>query len=136
MITYQENLNNIKPEMLNDFFEFWRSFPSKEKHFELLQNSEFKILAIDDETKNVIGFINAISDGVLCAYIPLLEVIPEHRNKGIGAELVKRMLEKLKEYYMIDVMCDEEIQGYYEKFGMTKSTGMILRNYKNQNGMG
>ncbi len=135
MIIYQDNLNNLNPEMLNDFFEGWKTFPSKEKHFKILQNSEFKILAIDDDTKNVVGFINAISDGVLSVYIPLLEVIPEYKNKGIGTELVKRMLKKLKDYYMIDIVCDDSLQGFYEKTGMKKHSAMILRNYENQNGI-
>lgn len=135
MIIYQDNLNNLKPEMLNDFFDGWKKFPSKEKHFKSLQNSEFKILAIDDVTNKVIGFINAISDGVLSAYIPLLEVIPDYKNKGIGTELVNRMLEKLKDYYMIDIVCDYSLQGFYEKSGMKKHSAMILRNYENQNGI-
>ena len=133
MIVYQDNLDSINPEMLNDFFDGWKKFPSKEKHFKSLQNSEFKILAIDDVTNKVIGFINAISDGVLSAYIPLLEVIPDYKNKGIGTELIKRMLEKLKHYYMIDIMCDESLQSFYGKFGLIKSSGMILRNYDKQN---
>ena len=135
MIIYQDNLNNLNPEMLNDFFDGWKKFPSKEKHFKSLQNSEFKILAIDDVTNKVIGFINAITDGVLSAYIPLLEVIPEYKNKGIGTELVNRMLEKLKDYYMIDIVCDYSLQGFYEKSGMKKHSAMILRNYENQNGI-
>ncbi len=132
MIIFQENLDNIKPEMLGNFFEGWNKFPSKEKHFELLQNSEFKILAVDNETKKVVGYINAITDGVLSAYIPLLEVVPEFKNKGIGTELVKRMLEKLKDYYMIDIVCDESVHGFYEKSGMKKYSAMILRNYDKQ----
>ena len=104
MIIYQDNLNNLNPEMLNDFFDGWKKFPSKEKHFKSLQNSEFKILAIDDVT-----------------------------NKVIGTELIKRMLEKLKHYYMIDIMCDESLQSFYGKFGLIKSSGMILRNYDKQN---
>lgn len=135
MVIYQENLDNIKPEMLNEFFDGWKTIPSKEKHFKLLQNSEVKILAIDDDTKNVVGFINAISDGVLSVYIPLLEVIPEYKNKGIGTELVKRMLGILKDYYMIDIVCDEEIQSFYERSGMKKHSAMILRNYKSQSGI-
>jgi len=78
------------------------------------------------------GFINAISDGVLSAYIPLLEVLPAYKNRGIGSELVKRMLEKIKDYYMIDLTCDPELQSFYKKFNMIPSNGMMLRNYNRQ----
>ncbi len=132
MIVYQDNLDNINPQMLEGFFDGWKSFPSQEKHFELLQNSSYIIIAVDNEKNDVVGFINAVSDGVLSAYIPFLEVIPQYKNRGIGSELVRMMFEKLKDFYMIDVVCDESFQGFYEKLGMKKYTAMILRNYVRQ----
>ncbi len=134
MIVYQNNLNNINPDMLNGFFDGWKNFPSRIKHFEFLQNSSFKIIALDKDKNVVAGFINAISDGVMAAYIPFLEVIPLYKNQGIGGELVKRMFKKLKDYYMIDIVCDESFQGFYEKLGMKKYTAMIVRNYDRQRG--
>ena len=44
------------------------------------------------------------------------------------------MKEELSHLYMIDLLCDEELLPYYEKQGMTKATGALIRNYKNQNG--
>jgi len=134
MIFYQDNLYNITPEMLEGFFDEWKSFPSQKKHFELLQNSSYIIIAVDKEKNVVVGFINAVSDGVLSAHIPFLEVIPQYKNRGIGSELAKRMFEKLKDFYMIDVVCDESLQGFYEKSGMKKYTAMVVRNYDRQSG--
>lgn len=82
----------------------------------------------------IVGFITAISDDVLSAYIPLLEVLPEYKNKGIGKELVKRMLKELDKIYMIDLCCDEDLIPYYKKFGMIQGNAMLLRNYKMQSG--
>jgi hypothetical protein len=39
------------------------------------------------------------------------------------------MLEKLKDHYMIDLCCDENLSPFYEKLGMKKVAGMIIRNY-------
>ena len=64
----------------------------------------------------------------------MLEVLPEYQNQGIGKTLVKKMLDQLKHLYMIDLLCDENLQGYYEKLGMNKAQGMMIRNYKNQSG--
>ncbi len=135
MIVYTDNLDKIIPDMLEGFFVNWKNFPSKEKHFELLNNSNYKILAIDIDKNKVVGFITAISDNILSAYIPFIEVIPEYQYKGIGSELARQMLEKLKDYYMIDVVCDESLQKFYEKFGMQKYSAMIKRNYSKQNGI-
>lgn len=134
MITYIDNVNDLNPDMLTGFFSGWKNYPSSEKHLTLLQNSEYIILALDDEKNKVAGFINAISDGVLSAYIPLIEVLPEYQRCGIGSELVKRMMEKLKDYYMIDIVCDEDLQKFYEKSGLQKYTAMIKRNYDKQSG--
>ncbi|QOR66503.1 GNAT family N-acetyltransferase [Cytobacillus suaedae] len=129
---YTTSLEDISPEMLSGFFDGWPNPPSTDKHLLLLQNSYKVVLALDYD--RVVGFITAISDGVLSAYIPLLEVLPDYKNKGIGKDLVKHMLEELKDHYMIDLMCDENLQPYYERFGMRKAKGMVVRNYEFQSG--
>lgn len=100
----------------------------------MLEQSYAVELAIDEETGNVVGFIQAISDGVLSAYIPLLEVLPEYQGKGIGTDLIKRMFNRLGDLYMIDLLCDNELQEFYEKQGMQKASGMVIRHYQNQAG--
>ncbi|RHW38138.1 GNAT family N-acetyltransferase [Neobacillus notoginsengisoli] len=130
---YSHTLDGITAEMLSGFFVGWPNPPSLETHLKLLQNSSHIVLAMDDV--KVVGFITAISDGVLSAYIPFLEVLPEYQSKGIGNELVNKMLEQLRGIYMIDLCCDDNLVPYYEKFGMFKSNGMLFRNYDRQSGM-
>lgn len=120
---------------LNGFFVGWPNPPSPKVHLKLLKKSSHVVLAVDDESAQVVGFITAISDGVLSAYIPFLEVLPPFQGQGIGQQLLKKMLELLSDMYMIDLMCDVELQGYYEKLGMHRSHGMILRNYAKQLGV-
>lgn len=134
MIDYTDNLDNISPQMLKGFFVEFSKRPSSERLYEMLNNSEYKILALDTEMNKVAGFINAISDHVLSAYIPLLEVLPAYQKQGIGKELLRRMIEKLDDYYMIDLCCDERMIKFYRKFGMKKMQAMSIRNYQNQSG--
>ena len=75
-----------------------------------------------------------ISDGVSAAYIPDLEVLPAYRDRGIGSELVRRMLEKLRHLYMVDLVCDANLQPFYQRLGMRLYTAMIYRNYEAQSG--
>jgi ribosomal protein S18 acetylase RimI-like enzyme len=133
-ITYTSSLQGVTRARLRGFFAGWLQKPSSATHLSLLRNSDHVVLAIDPRTKNVVGFITAVGDGVLCAYIPLLEVLPEYRNQGIGRQLVKRMLEKLKGLYMIDLLCDKSVQPFYLQLGMAKATGMMLRNRSRQSG--
>lgn len=75
-----------------------------------------------------------MSDGVLSAYIPLLEVLPEAQRQGIGSELTRRMLASLDHLYMVDLLCDRDVQPFYARLGMHEATGMMKRNYEHQNG--
>lgn len=136
MIKYQHSIKDITPAMLQGFFVDWPNPPAPKTHLRLLKKSDMVVLAIDTETRLVVGFITAISDGVLSCYIPFLEVLPPYQNHKIGQKLVGKMLEKLKNVYMIDLMCDKTLQGFYKRFKMQPSTGMIFRNYKNQSGKG
>lgn len=134
MIKYINTLEDITTKNLEGFFVDWPNPPSVTKHYELLEKSSYIWLAVENETGNVVGFITAISDEVLSAYIPLLEVLPEYQGRGIGKRLIEKMLSTLGDLYMIDLLCDQDMQEYYEKFKMVRSQGMVFRNYQNQSG--
>jgi len=127
-IKYIDDINQIKSEQLHGFFVGWKSPLTPERHYELLRGSTHFIVALDGD--RAIGFITALSDGVNSAFIPLLEVLPEYKKCGIGTELVNRMLIKLDSIMNIDLTCDSDVQPFYERFKMLRSTGMILRKYK------
>ena len=128
VITYQTEVGDVRPEALQGFFVAWPATPSPERQLALLNGSDYVVLARDTETKRVVGFVTAVGDGVLSAYIPLLEVLPEYQQRGIGSELVRRMLELLEDVYMVDLCCDEELVSFYQRFGMGRWVGMGLRN--------
>lgn len=134
MIRYTDTLANITADHLGGFFGDWPDPPSPETHLEVLANSDEVTLAIEDETGNVVGFITAITDGVLSAYIPFLEVLPAYQGQGIGKTLVARMLDKLTRFYMVDLMCDPALQPFYERSGMSAGVGMMLRDRARQSG--
>lgn len=128
-IRYTTTLDDITPAMLTGFFQGWQRPMSAEKHLRVLRGSSHVVLAIDGRASRVVGFINAISDGCQSAFIPLLEVLPEYHGKGIGGELLSRMLEQLRDFPCIDLTCDPALQSFYEKCGMLRSVGMVVRDY-------
>lgn len=134
MITYTHSISDICPDQLTGFFVGWPNPPTPDRLLAIFKGSSQVVLAIDTNSNRVVGFANAISDGVLSAYIPLLEVLPEYQKKGIGSELVRRILEMLEEYYMVDVVCDENLCPFYERFGLKPLLAMSRRNFEKQSG--
>lgn len=137
MIVYTHSLDGITARQLDGGFfaaSGWPTYPSPETHLRLLAASHAVALAIDDATGQVVGFVNAVSDGVLAAYIPLLEVLPAYQGRGIGSELVRRLLDRLGDLYMVDLLCEPELQPFYARIGMHPASGMLVRRYDRQTG--
>ncbi len=134
MIVYKESTEGVPAGALTGFFVGWPNPPSPETHLRILNHSDVIVLAIDDETSRVVGYITAITDHVIAAYIPHLEVLPEHQGQGIGRGLVERMLDRFKGLYMIDLLCDEDVVSFYSRLGFQTAGGMCVRNYQNQAG--
>ena len=133
-VRYVESAAGVAAEQLTGFFVGWPQPPSPETHLRLLHASDHIVLALDETTNAVVGYITALSDGVLCAYISSLEVLPAYRGQGIGSELVRRLLARLDNLYMIDLICDPDVQPFYARLGMRPAAGMIVRNYARQSG--
>ena len=131
-MNYTNDVSILDNVDLNGFFVGWPNPPSTAVFKEMLKQSYKVHLAYENE--KLVGLVNSISDGVLSAYIPLLEVLPEYQGRGIGQELVKRIQQELNHLYMVDLLCDEDLIPFYEKLGMMRASGALLRNYDRQNG--
>jgi len=126
---YSEDLSIITADKLRGgFFEGWPSPPSVEQHLAHLRGVEDAIVAIDSDADLVVGLVTAIGDGALTAFIPFLEVLPAYRGRGIGTELMRRVLARLRDRYSIDLVCDSELVPFYERLGGAAGTAVMWRN--------
>jgi ribosomal protein S18 acetylase RimI-like enzyme len=66
-----------------------------------------------------IGMARVISDGVSDAYIQDVVVLPSHRGRGIGGELVRRLTRFCLERKIpwIGLVAEPGTQGLYERLG-------------------
>ncbi len=126
-VVYSTDVSTIGAVDLEGFFVDWPVRPSPARHLEILRGSDYVVLAREGNDGSVIGFVTAVSDGVLSAFIPLLEVLPDWQGRGIGSELVRRMLAELEAFYMVDLVCDPELEPFYRRFELTLLTGMGRR---------
>ena len=131
-VEYTADLAWLTPDRLRGgFFEGWAAPWTPERLLAHLRGAEAVELAVDPATGDVVGYLSAIGDGGNVAFISLLEVLPAWRGRGVGSELVRRMLERLADRYSIDLGCDEALVPYYERFGLTPGRSMVWRNRSN-----
>ena|GEM_PF-571648 len=68
-IVFRDSAEGLTPDRLCGFFAGWRREVSAEEHLRILRGSAAVALAIEASTRRVVGFVTAISDGVLCAHL-------------------------------------------------------------------
>ena len=61
MIRYLNATDGIRPDQLKGFFEGWPSPPTPETHLTIIQGSYRAVLALDEDSDVVVGFITAVS---------------------------------------------------------------------------
>lgn len=129
MVEYRTTIEGLDESAFDGFGEGWRHPLAPKTLKRVLEGSSHVVVAVDVTTGNLAGYINAISDGIMCAFIPLLEVRPSFQHAGIGSELVRRMLGELSEFYAVDLVCDAAMQGFYSQFDLQSVSAMVRRRF-------
>lgn len=69
-----------------------------------------------------VGFARAVSDGAILAYLADVYVLPEHRGRGLGLELVREMVDGEAGGLASNVrwmLHTADAQGLYERLGFS-----------------
>lgn len=93
MITYTDS-HNIDLDQLSVLFNVvgWaHRTADRERLAQLVRGSLWVVSALDDG--KLVGFARAVSDGATNAYISTVAVLPEYRGRGIGREIMRRLLD-------------------------------------------
>ena len=132
-LEYRTTAEGLTPDQLGGgFFDGWLDPQSPYTLLRILDASDHGVIAVRNE--QVIGFVTALSDGVLSAFITLLEVLPEHHDKGIGHSLINQMMSQIGDLYIVDLVCDANLSRFYAELGFAATTGMSRRDYAMQSG--
>ena len=119
MIKYIYDLPDI-----DSFFELYESTgwndkdkKSKEQLFNAITNSWYFISAYSND--QLVGCGRVISDKYLHAYINEMIVLPNFQRKGIGKEILNRLLQKILESGIKDIQlfCAKGREEFYIKNG-------------------
>ncbi len=82
-------------------------------------------VAIDTGTDRVVGWAQALSDGVLEAHLSFLAVHPDHRRCGIARLLLVATFQSTGAK-RLDLITDEDAAGFYEEFEHRAMRGFRL----------
>lgn len=89
---------------------------------EALQNSWNTVSAY--ESGRLVGFGRVVSDGVLYAMVYDLIVIPSHQGKGIGSEILSRLIQNCRAAGIRDIQlfCTAGKSDFYKRLGFEELT--------------
>lgn len=94
---------------------------------QMCNQSWYAIYAFEDQ--KLVGMGRIISDGVITGIICGLCVLPSYQSKGIGKEMLNRMIDHCEQNRIIpQLLCTENLEPYYESFGFRKFTVGMTRN--------
>jgi ribosomal protein S18 acetylase RimI-like enzyme len=108
---------SISPKAIADLRESVGWNRMEKEYGNPLMTSFFHIAVYDGD--QLVGFVDSVSNGVTDAYIQDLIVCPDYQGKGIGTDLMKKMIASLKEkhIYIISVIFEERLKPFYDRFG-------------------
>ena len=69
----------------------------------------------------LVGLGNAISDGYLVVYYPHMLVLPEYQGRGIGTELMKRLMARYQGFHQHMLVADGRALDFYRKCGFERA---------------
>jgi len=97
----------------------------------VFSNSMFKCFVYSDKT--LIGVGRALADGMDCSYICDVAIHPDYQGKGIGKDIINKLIELSKGHNKIILYSIPGKEQFYSKLGFdTMNTAMAIFKNKEQ----
>jgi ribosomal protein S18 acetylase RimI-like enzyme len=120
-IVWKESLDEIDWEELSALY---KAAPLGNKSAAWLKsafsNSMFRCFAYDEE--RLVGAGRALADGVDCSYICDVAVLPACQGKGVGRDIISRLIAHSKGHRKIILYAVPGKETFYEKLGFRRMT--------------
>lgn len=97
----------------------WSSAQKPELLLKALLAPYSLVTAWDGE--RLVGLGNAISDGHMFVYYPHLLVLPEYQGRGIGTELMRKLMARYEGFHQHMLIADGRAQDFYRKCGFERA---------------
>lgn len=97
----------------------WSSAEKPDALHKGLVASHSLVTAWDGEV--LVGLGNAISDGHLVVYFPHMVVRPAYQGRGIGTELMTRLMARYRGFHQQALLADGRAVDFYRKLGFKRA---------------
>lgn len=114
----------------------YRAAPLGDKPPESLRtvftNSRYRCL-VRDEAGSLVGAGRVLADGVDCAYLCDIAVLPSHQGTGLGQAIVARLVECARGHRKIILYAVPGKERFYQRFGFRRMlTAMAIFSHPQQ----
>jgi|SRR5438067_13457218 len=129
MIAYRET-NEVDLDQLAELMRSagWNRGDDRARLSQQVAGACYVVSAWDGD--RLVGFARAISDGATNAYISTVAVLPQYQGRGIGREMIGRLLEGKEGIQFVLHAGRPGVKGFYVKCGFTEATDMMWRRRK------
>lgn len=118
-ITFKQYINYKQEEIIKLYLSVgWINYTERPEMLkEAYKSSLYTIGAYDGD--DLIGIIRVVGDGHSIIYIQDIIVLPDYQRRGIGKDLLERVLEKYAHVYqkILLTMNEEKTVKFYESVG-------------------
>lgn len=101
----------------------WRQHLYPERVAKALAASARVATAWDGD--RLVGMARIISDGEFCVYLPEILLYPEYQGRGIGTDLMNRVLAGYEHVQNRILLADSGNEPFYERFGFKTVDGSL-----------
>jgi GNAT superfamily N-acetyltransferase len=116
----------IPPRSVRELYEHvsW-SRPANEEELREVLEAGPAVGAWDGE--RLVGFVIALSDGHLAAYIEDVMVHQDYRRCGVGDRIMSRLLGEIKQNANVSLYCERPVARFYERNGFRATSYMLMQ---------
>jgi ribosomal protein S18 acetylase RimI-like enzyme len=116
----------IPPRSVRELYEHvsW-SRPANEEELREVLEAGPAVGAWDGE--RLVGFVRALSDGHLAAYIEDVMVHQDYRRGGVGDRLMSRLLGEIKQSANVSLSCERPVVRFYERHGFRATSYVLMQ---------